>query len=304
MNDNAIFNISYNNGLKEANIKLNQNQRYIKAFKNICLDIAVIEIIDEDNISQNCYLYPQIEGRIKDELINKNIYIPHYIEGEDLKFSKGMIKEINKYEFIYLVNIEYNLQGSPIFLENNYDVMGICKENNKCNKENSAIFIYPIINIIEEDIRKRRNDGKYINGKFIYKDGKYYLGEFKNNLPNGKGIKYYKNGNILYEGDFINGKFEGNGKLIYDNGNYFIGQFKNGLRNGKGTIYYSNGNIMYDGDWINNKAEGNGKYICENGEYYIGQWKNGLRNGKGTMYYSNGNIKYDGDWINDNFIGN
>ena len=117
--------------------------------------------------------------------------------------------------------------------------------------------IYPIINIIEEDIRKRRNNGKYINGKFIYEDGKYYLGEFKNNLPNGKGIKYYKNGNILYEGDWVNGKQEGKGKVIYENEEYYIGQFKNGLRNGKGKFYYSNGNVEYEGDWSNDGFVGN-----------------------------------------------
>ena len=29
---------------------------------------------------------------------------------------------------------------------------------------------------------------------------------------------YYSNGNIMYEGDFINGKIEGNGKYIWENG--------------------------------------------------------------------------------------
>ena len=53
----------------------------------------------------------------------------------------------------------------------------------------------------------------------------------------GKGIIYYKNGNIKYECDFINGKFEGNGKRIFKNGEYYIGQWKNGLRHGKGKLY-------------------------------------------------------------------
>ena len=92
--------------------------------------------------------------------------------------------------------------------------------------ENYGDFIYPAINIIKEDIRKKRNTGKYINGKYIWDDGKYYKGEFKNDIPNGKGIKYYSNGNILYEGDFINGKFEGKGKFIYDDGGCFIGEYK------------------------------------------------------------------------------
>ena len=76
---------------------------------------------------------------------------------------------------------------------------------------------------------------------------------------------YYSNGNIIYEGDFVNNKPEGNGKDIYQNGDYYIGQFKNGLRNGIGTMYYSNGNIMYEGDLVNDKFEGNGKF-------FLGRW--------------------------------
>ena len=69
---------------------------------------------------------------------------------------------------------------------------------------------------------------------------------FKNNLTNGKGIKYYTNINILYESDFINGNFEGNEKYIDDDGKYYIGQLKNCLRNGKGTMYNKNGKIIYE----------------------------------------------------------
>ena len=48
----------------------------------------------------------------------------------------------------------------------------------------------------------------------IDEDGNYYIGQFKDNLRNGKGIYYNKNGNIIYEGDWINSKAEGIGKLI------------------------------------------------------------------------------------------
>ena len=47
------------------------------------------------------------------------------------------------------------------------------------------------------------------------------------------------NGNILFEGYYINDKKEGIGKYIWENGEYYIGQYKNGLRNGKGILYYS-----------------------------------------------------------------
>ena len=92
---------------------------------------------------------------------------------------------------------------------------------------------------------------------------------------------YYKNGKIKYEGDFVNGKIEGEGKYFSENGEYYIGQWSNGRQHGKGKMYYKNGNIRYEGDFINGKIEGEGKYISENGEYYIGQWLSGIQHGKG-----------------------
>ena len=147
-----------------------------------------------------------------------NIYIPQYAEGKELKNAKGIIKEINKYEFTHLASTLRGSSGSPIFLENSIRVIGIHKAGSTVKLENYGDFIYPAINIIKEDIRKKRDKGKYIDGKYIWEDNKYYIGEFKNNIPNGKGIKYYSNGNILYDGYFVNGKFEGKGKYIWEDG--------------------------------------------------------------------------------------
>jgi len=303
--NNSIINIIYyDNESKKGNIKLKNKKRYIKSFIDIGLDITVIEILDEDNISKNYFLFPESEIMINKRLINNGIYILQYAKGKGLVKSRGKIKEINKYEITHLASTQKGSSGSPIFLENCINIIGIHKEGNKDKTENYGDFIYPVINIIENDINKKRNSGKYINGEYIWEDDKYYIGEFKNNLPNGKGIKYYSNRKILYEGNFINGKFEGNGKYIYDDSDYYIGQYKNGLPNGKGIDYYSNGMIKYEGDYINGKGEGYGKYIWENGDYYIGQWKNGLFNGKGTYYNSNEKINYEVDFINGTLEGN
>ena len=55
-------------------------------------------------------------------------------------------------------------------------------------------------------------DGEFVKDEFegkaklIYENGDYYIGEFKDGQSHGKGILYDKNGNILYDGYFINGE--------------------------------------------------------------------------------------------------
>ena len=73
----------------------------------------------------------------------------------------------------------------------------------------------------------------------------YYIGDIKNNLKHGKGKIYYATGNIKYDGDFINDKFEGNGKYIYKNGDYYIGEWKNNVVHGIGKFLI--GKRIYEG---------------------------------------------------------
>ena len=167
-NNNNIIYILYDNELS-ANIKLGNKKRYIKSFIDNELDITVVEILDEDNISKDCFLYPELETRINNRLINNWIYIPQYVKGKELMNAKGIIKDIDKNEFTHLANTEKGSSGSPIFLENRIKVIGIHKEGNKDKTENYGDFIYPAINIIENDIREKRNKGKYINGNIYGK---------------------------------------------------------------------------------------------------------------------------------------
>ena len=167
-NNNIIF-ISYDNELKHADIKLGSKKRYIKSFTDIDLDIAVVEILKEDNISKDYFLFPELEIMTNNSLIDNKIYIPQYAGGKELVNARGIIKDIDKYEIVHLANTEYGSSGSPIFLENSIYVIGIHKEGNNEEKENYGDFIYPAINIIENDIKKKRNNGKYINGNIFGK---------------------------------------------------------------------------------------------------------------------------------------
>jgi len=157
LNNNININIyiSYDNELKSKKLNLNNNKRYMKSFTDIDLDITVVEILNEDDILKDYFLYPELEEKMNNELINKSIYIPYYSNGEDLIKTTGEIKEINKYEFTHLVNAEQDIFFGPIFLENSIRVIGIYNEGDSYKKDNYGDFIYPAINIIKDDIIKK-----------------------------------------------------------------------------------------------------------------------------------------------------
>ena len=44
----------------------------------------------------------------------------------------------------------------------------------------------------------------------MYKNGEYYIGQWKNNLRHGEGILYYANGEIKQKGNWKEGNYIGN----------------------------------------------------------------------------------------------
>lgn len=53
-------------------------------------------------------------------------------------------------------------------------------------------------------------------GKFFYKEGSHYNGEWKDNKMHGKGLLYYANGKVAYDGEWHNDEFNGYGKVFND----------------------------------------------------------------------------------------
>ena len=326
--------VHYDNGFKQIKIVLDEYERIINSYRDI-IDLTMIEIIEEDNIDDTFFLFPNYKYNEVQKI--DEIYIPQYPAdkekySDDLYYSEGPIVEVNKYKFNYDLNYkastDFGSSGSPVFLKNTIEVIGIHFAG--CISENICGLIYPILNIFKNN-----------NETIYYESGNYYKGEWKNGLKHGKGILYYENGSILYDGYFIQDKFEGKGNYyyedsnyyiekwknkkdeiiyakgklydgdfiyhkskgnkidIYEYGNYYEGEWKNGKKHGKGIIYHKNGNILYNGDFIDDKFEGNGKYIYEDGDYYIGEFSNGLKNGQGKEVNRNGEIIYDGEFIDD-----
>ena len=93
---------------------------------------------------------------------------------------------------------------------------------------------------------------------------KKYTGKLKNNIYEGRGILYNISGEIIYDGYFKDGKYDGFGKLYDSNELIYEGFFNGGYYCGKGISYK------------NEKKKFNGYFIC--GHY----------NGVGIQYLSNG----------------
>ena len=121
----------------------------------------------------------------------------------------------------------------------------------------------------------RRFSGRYI----IYEKEKGKIKEY-NSI----------NDQLIFEGEYSNGKKEGKGKEYYydekisnEFQTIFEGEYKEGKRNGKGKEYYINCNgyerIIFEGEYLNGK-----------------------RNGKGKEFYDNGKLKFEGEYLNGNQI--
>jgi len=151
--------------------------------------------------------------------------------------------------FYYLRNLTYNVKVRPInaFNYGNLKFNKKSKLKLKLNphfshdteKDKRVIKLLP-------DINNFVNDRNEVYGKYIYENGEFYIGQWKNGLRNGKGTLHNKIGTIQYEGYRLNDKREGKGIRILDDGSYYKGYYKNNSRNGKGKLYKRDGNIIME----------------------------------------------------------
>ena len=161
------------------------------------------------------------KGKLYDADSNKLLYIGEFINAK--KNGKG--KEYNdngqlSYEGEYL-NGERNGYGKEFYYDGQLKFEGEYINNKKINGR------------------------EYSSGNIVFK------GQFFNNKQyNGEG--YDKNGNIIYE--IINGN--GKGKEYNDYGNLiFEGEYLDGERNGNGKEYNENGILIFEGDYLNGKRK-------------------------------------------------
>ena len=112
-------------------------------------------------------------------------------------------------------------------------------------------------------------------------DGKAkYKGEWKNGLPNGKGIKIIHEQESIIDGNFVDGFVEGYGRQIF-------------AKSWEKMVPY------YEGEFKRNQYHGKGEYHYGTGRYYKGMWKNSKQHGQGTEYVHHIDRTWVGEYYND-----
>ena len=98
-------------------------------------------------------------------------------------------------------------------------------------------------------------------------------------IDDNKMKEYDENGNIIYEGEYDHNDYSRHGKGIEYMDNdipVYNGEWKNGKREGDG-YYYKNRKPIFHGYWRDNQPNGQGIYDDEiNNRKFGGEWKNGL----------------------------
>lgn len=122
----------------------------------------------------------------------------------------------------------------------------------------------------------------FVKGGFAYykkfKDG-YYSGDWKKDAPHGKGMLLGKD--VVYKGDWVYGKKEGEGYISYPDDDTYRGSFKNDVRHGKGIHRFQELKSYMEGTFVEDKLEGLVIYkLSSTGKTYSGNMVKGKYEGE------------------------
>ncbi len=164
-------------------------------------------------------------------------------------------------------------------------------------------------------------------GRMRYATGETYQGEWKNDLPNGKGVMCWTDKNERYDGEWKDGKQHGHGEYFWEEPsnahsksndtsspetesadpsavatvrtllpvtqvkNRYVGAWANGKRHGVGTFIYADGS-RYHGDWVEGQKHGHGVYTYSDGRVYQGDFQFDKMTGKEPEPVNSHNIAF------------
>ncbi len=185
------------------------------------------------------------------------------------------------------------------------------------DREGYGYFKFPNGDEYIGNWKKNQRDGYGVYYYKSHGDYKRYAGEWKKDERTGMGIMYYNQASAKPQfGIWKDNKFEakykalhcvkgncfqGLGIHVWDDGSRYEGNYKDGRRNGEGVFYYPKG-AKYTGNQVNAQRNGFGTYYYTSGNKYVGEWNNDLKHGRGKLY-SKGQVYKEGVWKNGKFVG-
>lgn len=155
----------YDNKKKFITINLNSEERIIKDFTDIGINSIVVEILFDkekyditDDIEEEYFLSIMKQHDELQDLTNEEIDLI-YTDKDQLRYSKGKIKKIEKNKFTYSTNFNSKCPGNPIFFSNSKEVIGIQ------HTKNSAYFLGPIYHYLRKNRKNQKQREKNLKQK-------------------------------------------------------------------------------------------------------------------------------------------
>lgn len=137
-------------------------------------------------------------------------------------------------------------------------------------------------------------------GVHTYASGERYEGELRRGRCSGSGV-YYFSLRGRYEGEWVDGKYDGHGVETWSQGSRYKGQYRQGLREGFGVYRFYTGDV-YSGMWCQGQSHGVGVQMCADGSQYVGEFAWGVKHGCGKYLFRNGDV-YSGEYFGERMHG-
>jgi len=124
-------------------------------------------------------------------------------------------------------------------------------------------------------------------------------------VMDGKYISYWDNGEKAQEGNYVDGKRQGNWITWHRNGQKMEqGKYKDDAMSGKWEAFFKSGQNEYDKNYLNGKAHGKWIFWYNNGQKSKEQqWKEGKKHGIWLAWHKNGQRQYEKHFSNDKAQG-
>ena len=330
-NDNLLFEGEYIDGKRNGKGREYYNDGKIK-FEGEFLLGKIWNGKGYDNQNKIVFQITNGEGYIKEYSIYGNIIFEGiYVNGE--KNGKGkeynFITPVLQFEGEYLNGKRYG-KGKEYDYKSNLIFEGEYLNGKRWNGKG--------FNILDKSVSYELKNGKgfvketffeceFVNGERnglakLFSEGRLTAEiEYVNGKRNGKGKEYNRDGEVIFEGEYlydykVKGKDYINGKLIYE-GEYFFmkkwegkGYDENGkviyeLKNGTGPVQEYIGNYLsFEGEYLNGQKNGKCKEYSFDFQKsklnlkFDGEYLNGKMNGYCKIYNYDGKLRFEGEYIN------